>query len=219
MTQSMITSLPWILDKNEQSIVKTKEGLVSVQEDAEEVKFKSAEGIGEEEEEDDGYPVEIVTDTEKQMEAKEENKKLPMKDLDEDVEVIVGTEETTATELKDEEGDRSGKVMSDGEQMDRVVEFKEDSERLKNTSRIEQPKVRLIEELSEDVNDDKGSRKSGQNELIYKTREELSKDEIQPEGLEKNMHVQSTVPSHMVIDEERFLNGKQEPIEWNKDEH
>ncbi|XP_067252420.1 zona pellucida glycoprotein 3d tandem duplicate 1 [Chanodichthys erythropterus] len=218
MTQSMITSLPWILDKNEQSIVKTEEGLVSVQEDAEEVKFKNAEGICEEEE-DDGYPVEIVTDTEKQMEAKEENKKLPMKDLDEDVEVIVGTEETTATELKDEEGDRSEKVMSDGEQMDRVVEFKEDSGRLKNTSRIEQPKVRLIEELSEDVNDDKESRKGGQNELIYKTREELSKDEIQPEGLEKNMHVQSTVPSHMVIDEERFLNGKQEPIEWNKDEH
>lgn len=215
MTQSMITSLPWILDKSEQSLIKTKEGLVGIQDDKEEVKFKSAEGIGEEEE-DDGYPVEIVTDTEKQMEAKEENKKMPMKDLDEDVEVIVGTEETTATELKDEEGDRSGKVMSVGEQMDRVVEFEE---RLKNTSRTEQPKVRLIEELSEDVNDDTGSRKSGQNELIYKTRKELSKDEIQPEGLEKNMHVRSTVPSHMVIDEDIFLNAKQEPIEWNKDEH
>ncbi|ROL41357.1 Zona pellucida sperm-binding protein 3 [Anabarilius grahami] len=218
LTQSMITSLPWILDKNEQSLIETKEGLVGVQADTAEVMFKSAKGIGEEEE-DDGYPVEIVTDTEKQMEAKEENKKMPMKDLDEDVEVIVGTEETTATEFKDEEGDRSGTVMSDGEQMDRVVEFKEDSGRLKNTSRTEQPKVRLIEELSEDVNDDKVSNKSGQNELIYKTREELSQDEIQPEGLEKNMHVQSTVPSHMVIDEERFLNGKQEPIEWNKDEH
>lgn len=217
MTQSMITSLPWILDKNKQSLIKTKEGLAGVQEDTEEVKVKSAEGIGEEED-DDGYTVEIVTDTEKQMEAKEENEQMPIKDLDEDVEVIVGTEETTATELKEQEDDRSGKVMSVREQMDMVVEFKEDAGRLKNTSRTEQPKVRLIEELLEDVKDDKGSRKSEQNELIYKTREELSKDEIQPEGLEKNMHVRSTVPSHMVIDEEIFLNAKQEPIEWNKDE-
>ncbi|XP_056122183.1 zona pellucida glycoprotein 3d tandem duplicate 1 [Rhinichthys klamathensis goyatoka] len=288
-TQSLITSLPWIMDKNEQSLIKGK-GLFGVQKDTEEVKFKSAEGIGEEE--DDHYTVETVSDTEKQMKAKE-NKNMPMKDLDEDVEVIVGTEETTAIELKDE-GDLSGKVMSLEEQMDGVVELEEDAGRLNSAEGISKEKedgytvetvtdtekqieakeenknmpmksfdeivkvivgteettaikgeerdrsgkvmsvgeqmVRVLEleedagrlkstELLEDVNDDKGSSKSGLNELIDITGEELSKYKIKPEVFEKSMQVRTTVPSHMAMDEEVFLDAKQEPIEWNKDEH
>ncbi|KAK7158129.1 hypothetical protein R3I93_009356 [Phoxinus phoxinus] len=284
--QSLITSLPWIMDKNEQSLIKGK-GLFGVQKDTEEVKFKSAEGIGEDE--DDRYTVEIVTNTEKQMKGKE-NKKMPMKDFDEDVEVIVGTAETTAIELKDE-GDLFGKVMSVGEQMDSVVELEEDAGRLKSTEGISKEKedadtvetvtdtekqmeateenkkmpmknfedvevivgteettaikdeegdrsgkvksvgepmdsiVELEEdagilkstELLEDVNDDKGSSKSGLNELIDITREELSKYKIKPEVFEKSMQVRTTGPSHMAMDEEVFLNAKQEPMEWNKD--
>ncbi|CAM4703760.1 unnamed protein product [Leuciscus chuanchicus] len=331
-TQSLITSLPWIMDKNKQSLIEGK-GLFGVQMDKEESKFKSAKGIGEEE--DDRYTVEIVTDnekqmkglkdegdrsgklmsvgeqmdsvvkfeedagrlksaegiskekedgstveTEKQMKAKE-NKKMPMKDLDEDVEVIVGTEETTA--IKDE-GDRSGKVMSVGEQMDSVVELEEDAGSLKSTEGISKEKedgstvetakenkkmpmkkldedvevivqteettaikdeesdrsgkvmsvgeqmdsvVKLEEdagslkstELLEDVNDDKGSSKSGLNELTDITREKLSKYKIKPEVFEKSLPVRTTVPSYMAMDEEVFLNAKQEPMEWNKDEH
>lgn len=284
MTQSLITSLPWIMDKNEQSLIKGK-GLFGVQKDTDEVKFKSAEGIGEEE--DDRYSVEIVTDAEKQMKAKE-NKKMPMKDF-EDVEVIVGTEETTAIELKDE-GDLYEKLLSVGEQMDRVVEFEEDAGRLKSAEGISKEKedgytvetekqveakeenkkmpmkkldedlevivgtgettavkdeesdrsgkvmsvgeqldsvVELEEdagrlkstELLEDVTDDKGSSKSGLNELTDITREQLSKYKIKPEVFEKSLQVRTTVPSHMAMDEEVFLNAKQEPMEWNKDEH
>ncbi|XDV40729.1 hypothetical protein PO909_009748 [Leuciscus waleckii] len=258
-TQSLITSLPWIMDKNKQSLIEGK-GLFGVQMDKEESKFKSAKGIGEEE--DDRYTVEIVTETEKQMKAKE-NKKMPMKDLDEDVEVIVGTEETTA--IKDE-GDRSGKVMSVGEQMDSVVELEEDAGSLKSTEGISKEKedgstvetekenkkmpmkkdeesdrsgkvmsvgeqmdsvVKLEEdagslkstELLEDGNDDKGSSKSGLNELTDITREQLSKYKIKPEVFEKSLPVRTTVPSYMAMDEEVFLNAKQEPMEWNKDEH
>ncbi|KAG1936687.1 zona pellucida sperm-binding protein 3d.2 [Pimephales promelas] len=347
-TQSLVTSLPWVMDKNEQYLIKGK-GLSGVQKDIEEVKFKSANGIGEEEddhytvgavsdtekqmkakenkkmpvkdldedvevivgkeettaielkdegdrsgkvmsfgeqmdgvveleqgagrlksaegidEEEDGYTVE--TDTEKQIEAKEENKKMPMKDLDEDVEVIVGKEETTAIELKDE-GDRSGKVISFGEPMDGVVELEEEAGSLKSAEGISNEKdgytvetetdtekqikenkniplknldedvivqteettaikdeegdrsgkvmsvgepmdgvVALEEdagslrstELLEDVNDDKGSSKSGLNQLIDITREELSKYKIKPEVFEKSMPVRTTGPSYMAI--------------------
>ncbi|XP_039506654.1 uncharacterized protein LOC120462190 [Pimephales promelas] len=367
-TQSLVTSLPWVMDKNEQYLIKGK-GLSGVQKDIEEVKFKSANGIGEEEddhytvgavsdtekqmkakenkkmpvkdldedvevivgkeettaielkdegdrsgkvmsfgeqmdgvveleqgagrlksaegidEEEDGYTVE--TDTEKQIEAKEENKKMPMKDLDEDVEVIVGKEETTAIELKDE-GDRSGKVISFGEPMDGVVELEEEAGSLKSAEGISNEKdgytvetetdtekqikenkniplknldedvivqteettaikdeegdrsgkvmsvgepmdgvVALEEdagslrstELLEDVNDDKGSSKSGLNQLIDITREELSKYKIKPEVFEKSMPVRTTGPSYMAIGEEVFLNAKQEPMEWNREEH
>lgn len=216
-TQS-ITSKPWILDNNEQSFIKFKKGRINVQEDTEEVKFKSAEEINEEE--DDDYNVEIVTNTEELIEAKQKNKKMPMNDLDEDVEVIVGTVETTATELKNEKGDQSGKVKLVGEKMNKVVKIGEDAGRQKSnitTDIVEQPKVQLIEELLEDVHDDHASSKSGANEMIHITIEELSEDKIQ--RFEKNMHVQSTIPSPMMMDEEIFLNAKHEPKEWNQDEH
>ncbi|XP_016313708.1 zona pellucida sperm-binding protein 3-like [Sinocyclocheilus anshuiensis] len=219
VTQS-ITSKPWILDKNEQSLIQTMEGWVNVQEDTEEMKFKSAEGIDEEEE--DGYTVEIVTDTEEQTEAKEKHKKMPMNDLDEDVEVIVGTVETT-TELKDKKGDRSGKVMLVREQKNRVVKIEEDAGRHERTSRteiVERPSVQFMEELSEDVNNDQASSKSGAQEIILITREELSEDKIQPEDFEKNIQVQNTIgPSQIVMDEEIFLNAKHESVEWNRDKH
>lgn len=190
------------------------EGWVKVQEDKEEVKFKSAKGIDEEEE--DGHTVEIVTDTEEQIEAKEKHKKMPMNDFDEDVEVIVGTVETTATELKDKKGDRSGKVMLVRKWKNRIGE---DAGRRKSTSRsdiVKQPGVQLIE----DVNIDQASSKSEAQEMIHITREELSEDKIQLEDFEKNMRVQSTIsPSQLVMDEERFLNAKHEPVEWNQDKH
>ncbi|XP_073702555.1 zona pellucida glycoprotein 3d tandem duplicate 1 [Garra rufa] len=214
VTQS-ITSKPWILDKNEQSLIKVKEGRVSVQEDTEEMKFKSVEGINEEE--DDDYDVEIVTNTEEQIEAKQKNKKMPMKDLDEDVEVIVGTVDT-ATELKDKNSDRSGKVMLVGEQKNRVLKIGKDAGRHESLSRTEivkQPSIHMIEELLEDVHDDQEFSNSAASEMIHITKEELSEDEVQPDDFEKNMPVQSTIPSQMMMDEEMFLNAKHEPKEWN----
>ncbi len=194
------------------------EGWVKVQEDTEEMKFKSAKGIDEEEE--DGHTVEIVTDTEEQIEAKEKHKKMPMNDFDEDVEVIVGTVETTATELKDKKGDRSGKVMLVRKWENRIGE---DAGRRKSASRtdiVKRPGVQLIEELLEDVNIDQASSKSGAQDMIHITREELSEDKIQLEDFEKNMRVQSTIsPSQIVMDEEIFLNAKHEPVEWNQDKH
>lgn len=211
-----ITSKPWILDKNERSLIKSMEGWVKVQEDTERMKYKSLEGIDEEEE--DGDAVEIVTNTEEQMEAKEKNKKVPMNYLDEDVEVISGTVETPATELKFKTGDGSGKVMLVEDQKNGDVE---DAGRRKSTNitdNVRHSSVQLIEELLGDVND-RASNKSGALEMIDFTREELSEDEIQPEDFEKNMHVQSTVSTQMLMDEEVFLNAKHEPVEWHQDEH
>jgi len=91
--------------------------------------------------------------------------------------------------------------------MDGVVELEEDAGSLRST------------ELLEDVNDDKGSSKSGLNQLIDITREELSKYKIKPEVFEKSMPVRTTGPSYMAIGEEVFLNAKQEPMEWNREEH
>lgn len=217
VTQS-ISSKPWILDKNKQSLIQNMEGWVKVQEDTAEMKFKSAEGVDEEE---DGHTVEIVTDTEEQREAKEKHKKMPMNDFDEDVEVIVGTVETSTTELKDKKGDRSGKAMLVREWKSRVVKIGENAGRSKSTSRtdiVKRPGVQLIEELLEDVNSDPASSKSGAQETIHITREELSEDQIQPEDFEKNMRVQSTIsPTQTVMDEEIFLNAKHEPVEWNQD--
>ncbi|KAK2902697.1 hypothetical protein Q8A67_007410 [Cirrhinus molitorella] len=206
MTQS-ITSKPWILDKNEQSSIKVKGGRVSAQEDTDEMKFKSAEGI--DEEDDDDYDVEIVTNTEEQMQAKETNEKMHMNDLDEDVEVLVGTVETA---------DKSGKVMLVEEQKNRVVKIEEDAGRHKSSSStdiVERPSAQFIEELLED---DQASSKSAAHEMIHITREELSEDKTQPEDFE-DMHVQSTMPSQIVMDEEMFLNAKHEPKEWHQDEH
>ncbi len=193
------------------------EGWVKVHEDTKEIKFKSA-GVDEEE---DGHTVEIVTNTEEQREAKEKPKTMPMNDFDEDVEVIVGTVETS-TELKDKKSDRSGKVMPVREWKNRVVKIGENAGRRNSTSRtdiVKRPGVQLIEELLEDVNSDPASSKSGAQEMIHITREELSEDQIQLEDLEKNMRVQSTIsPSQTVMDEEIFLNAKHEPVEWNQDE-
>ncbi|KTF80604.1 hypothetical protein cypCar_00024798 [Cyprinus carpio] len=261
--RQFITSKPWILDKNEESLIKTMEGWVRVQEDTERMKFKSVQGIDEEEE--DGDTVETVTNTEEQMEAKEKNKILPINDLDEDVEVIDGTVEATAMELEDKKGDGSGKVMlveeekngeledkkgdgsgkvmlveeqkngeledkkGDGsgkvmlveEQKNGDVKIGEDAERHKSTNRTDnvgQSSVPLIEELLEDVKG-QASNKSGALDMIDFTREELSEDKIQPEDFEKNMHVQSTISTQMLMDEEIFLNAKHEPLEWHQDEH
>ncbi|XP_067305658.1 zona pellucida glycoprotein 3d tandem duplicate 1 [Pseudorasbora parva] len=190
------------------SVGEQMERVVEFEEDA--GRLKSTEGIGEEEE--GGNTVEIMSETQKQMKAKKENEKIPIKNLDEDLDVIAGAKETanSAIELKDDEGDHSKKEMFVGEQMERVVEFEDDAGRTKQSS------VHLIGELLEDSNEDKGSSESGQNELLDITREEPSKNKMQPDGFEKNMHVQSTVPSHMVIDEEIFLNAEQEPMEWTK---
>ncbi len=149
VTQSL-TSKPWILDKNKQSLIQNMEGWVKVHEDTKEIKFKSA-GVDEEE---DGHTVEIVTNTEEQREAKEKPKTMPMNDFDEDVEVIVGTVETS-TELKDKKSDRSGKVMLVREWKNRVVKIGENAGRRNSTSRtdiVKRPGVQLIEELLEDVN-------------------------------------------------------------------
>lgn len=217
--RQFITSKPWILDKNEESLIKTMEGWVRAQEDTERMKFKSVQGIDEEEE--DGDTVEIVTNTEEQMEAKEKNKILPINDLDEDVEVIDGTVEATAMELEDKKGDGSGKVMLVEEQKIGDVKIGEDAERHKSTNRTDnvgQSSVPLIEELLEDVTG-QASNKSGALDMIDFTREELSEDKIQPEDFEKNMHVQSTISTEMLMDEEIFLNAKHEPLEWHQDEH
>ncbi|XP_016137060.1 zona pellucida sperm-binding protein 3-like isoform X1 [Sinocyclocheilus grahami] len=213
-----ITSKPWSLDKNEQSLIKSMEGWVKVQEDTERMKFKSVEGI--DEKEDGGDTVEIVTNTEEQMEAKEKNKKVPMNDLDEDVEVIAWTVETTATELKDK-NDGSGKVMFVEKQKNGDVKIGDDAGRHKSTNRTDnvgQPSVQVIEELLRAVND-QAPNKSGAQEIIHFTSEELSEDKIQPEDFEKNMHVQSTISTQLLMDEEIFLNAKHEPMEWHQDEH
>ncbi|XP_043116204.1 zona pellucida glycoprotein 3d tandem duplicate 1 [Puntigrus tetrazona] len=217
VAQSII-SKPWILDKSEQSLMQTKKVSVKDQEDTEEVKFKGAEGVDKEEE--DCYTVEIVTDTKERTEATEKHEKMSSIDLDEDVEVIFGTVETTAKELKE---DRSGKVMLVREQKNRVVKIGEDDGRSKSTGRtdiVKRPGVELMEELSEDVNDNRASSKSGAKEMMHIPREELSEDEMQPEDFKMNVQVESTIaPSQIEMDEERFLNAKHEPVEWNQDKH
>lgn len=198
MTQSLISSKPWILDYSQQSLINIKGGWVSVQGDTE--KFKSAKGI--DEEKDDDFTLEIVTDTEEQTETKTKNHKMSVMNLDEDVEVIVGRKETTATESKVKKGGHSGHVMSDGKEMGRVLKIGKDVGRPRSTSG-----AGVKGELLEDV---KVSSKSGLNQLINITKDEIDLEDLQ---------VHSTVPSQMVVDEELFLNAKQEPAEWNKDEH
>lgn len=193
MTQSLISSKPWILDRSQQNLLNIKGGWVSIKGDPEK-KFKSATGI-DEEKDDDGDTLEIVSDIEEQTEVTKENKKMSVMHLDEDVEVIVGSKEITATESV-----HSGHVKSDGKEMGRVLKIGEVAGRPRSRSG-----AGVMGELLEDV---KMSSKSGINKMVNITKDEMDF---------KDLQVQSTVQSQMVLDEELFLNAKQEPAEWNKD--
>lgn len=193
MTQSLISSKPWILDRSQQNLLNIKGGWVNIK-GGPEKKFKSATGI-DEEKDDDGDTLEIVSDIEEQTEVTKENKKMSVMHLDEDVEVIVGSKEITATESV-----HSGHVESDGKEMGRVLKIGKVAGRPRSRSG-----AGVMGELLEDV---KMSSKSGINKMVNITKDEMDF---------KDLQVQSTVQSQMVLDEELFLNAKQEPAEWNKD--
>ncbi|TRY82100.1 hypothetical protein DNTS_013293 [Danionella cerebrum] len=201
---ALITSKPWVWDNDEQPLLKSKERLDQL-EDL--MKFKSVPIISEKE---DGRNVEIVTDSEEPEEP--EFKKMRSKDLD--VEVMVDSE-VHSTELKGELPVRPGDVMSPGEEKDFSKEIWKGGLTPKslNKSKIaEEPSFELTGELLEDVEE---ARKieQWQSTPFPKT---LSIEELESEDFE-NKTVLSTELSLMVIDEEMFLNGKQEPAEWKED--
>lgn len=204
--QSLITSKSWILNKTEPSFTQHKEGWVGSRGGTEEVEVKSAQEFDEEEEED--YTEEIVTDTEEQMEMTEKTKDM-LVNVAEEIEVIAGTD-ATFTEFQEEVAARSGKVMFLGDKMEKSVNMDVESFQSTNkTDTVEKSSVLSIEESMDDARDDKKSSVSEE--------EKISRKEIKPDDLEKNMDVQNTTRPTVMIDEDMFLNAKQEPKEWSKD--
>ncbi|KAI7807123.1 zona pellucida glycoprotein 3d tandem duplicate 1 [Triplophysa rosa] len=207
VTQSLITSKSWVLKKTEPSFTQHKEGWVSTQDGTEEVKVKSVQEFNEEEAED--YTEENVIETEEQMETSAKNKDMLVNDAEEEIEVIAGTE-TTLTEFQEEVAVRSGKVMILGDQMEKSVDIDVESvQSTVKTDTVVKSRVQSIEESLDDAHDDKKSNIS--------VPEKISRKEMQPDNFEKNMDVQNTTQSPMMIDENMFLNAKQEPNEWSKD--
>lgn len=206
MTQSLITSKSWILNTTEASFTQHKEEWFSTQNSTEKVRVKSTHKFNE----DEDYIEEIVTDTDQQMEMTEKYKVMPMNDAEEEIEVIAGTE-ATFTEFQEKVAVRSGEVTFSGDQMEKNVDM--DMESVSNTIKtetVEKASVQSINETSDNANDDEKS-------SVSVPEEEVSRYEMQPYDLEKNINVQSATQSPMLIDENMFLNAKQEPMEWSKD--
>ncbi|XP_051575783.1 uncharacterized protein LOC127453459 [Myxocyprinus asiaticus] len=206
--QSLITSKPWILDQNQQPFILTKKELVNIQEGTNEV-----HGISEEEE--NNY---AVTNDAEQMETKKKDKEMLREYLNEEVEIIAG-KETTGAESENKVA-YSGKVIFLKERKEKMEMEEGDAGRFKNqikTDLVEKSNVQLLKGSVEDVNHDKSSNKSRPKQMNRISREEMSKDKMQPEHFEKNLHVQRAIQPRMLIDEDMFLNAKQEPIEWNED--
>ncbi|XP_052002490.1 zona pellucida glycoprotein 3d tandem duplicate 1 [Xyrauchen texanus] len=143
---------------------------------------------------------------EEQMETKE------IRDyINEEVEIIAGKETTNKVAY------RSGKVIF----LKEKVEMEEgDAGRFKNqikTDFVEKSEAQLLKASVEDVNHDKRSNKIQPKQMNRTSREEMPKKKMQPEHFEKNLHLQRAIQPRMLIDEDMFLNAKQEPIEWNED--
>lgn len=207
VTQSLITSKSLILNKTEPSFTQHKEGWAGSRGGTEEVDVKSAQEFDKKEEEED-YTEEIVTDTEEQMEMTEKTKDMLVNDAEE-IEVIAGTD-ATFTEFQEEVAARSGKVMFLGDKMEKSVDMDVESVQSTNkTDTVEKSSVPSIEESMDDARDDTKSSLSEE--------EKISRKEIKPDDLEKNMDVQNTTRPPVMIDEDMFLNAKQQPKEWSKD--
>ncbi|XP_055066959.2 zona pellucida glycoprotein 3d tandem duplicate 1 [Misgurnus anguillicaudatus] len=204
--QSLITSKSWILNKTEESLTQTEmREWVGTQDSTKDVKFKSAQGINEE---DEDYTEEIVTDPKEQMETREKDKEKLVNHGE--IEVIAGTKAALAISEFQYKVGRSGKVVFLGERMEKST----DAGSVRSTivtDTVKKPNVQLSDEPLEDANNDTKSSESLPKE------EKISKDEMQSDDLEETTRVQSTIQSQMVIDEDVFLNAKQEPKEWNED--
>lgn len=208
MTQSLVTSKSWVLNKTEPSFTQHKEEWVSTHDVPEEVKVKTVQEFNEEEKEN--CTEEIVTKMEEQRETSAKNKAMLVNDAEEEIEVIAGTE-ATLTEFQEEVAVRSGKVMFLEDQMEKGVDM--DVEIVQSTIKTDtlvKSSVQSLEESLDDAHDDKKSNIS--------LPEKISRKEMQPDDLEKNMDVQNTTQSAIMIEEDMFLNAKQEPKEWSKDE-
>ncbi|KAA0702805.1 hypothetical protein E1301_Tti016581 [Triplophysa tibetana] len=207
VTQSMITSKSWVLNKSEPSFTPHKEGWVSTQDVTDQVKVKSVQEFNEEEKEDSTE--EIVTKTEEQMETSGRNKDMLVNDAEEEIELIAGTV-ATLTEFQKEVAVRSGKVLFLGDQLEKSVDMDvEIIQSMIKTDTLVKSSVQSLEESLDDAHDNK--------KFNITVPEKISRKEMQPDGLEKNMDVQNTTQSSIMIEEDMFLNAKQEPEEWSKD--
>ncbi|XP_065154719.1 zona pellucida glycoprotein 3d tandem duplicate 1 [Paramisgurnus dabryanus] len=208
VTHTLITSKSWILNKTEESHTQREmREWDSRRDGTKDVKFKGAQGINEE----DDYTEEIVTDPKEQMETREKDKEMLVND--EEIKAIAGTEAAfTLSEFQKKVAGRPGKVVFLGQRTEKRTDTDAGSVRSTiTTDTVEKPSVQFSDQPLEDANNDTKSSESVPKE------ETISKDEMQSDDLEENTRIQSTIQSQMVIDEDVFLNSKQEPKEWNED--